>query len=121
MRNVQLKTGAKDTVFHSVAAPGMEGSEAARTGKTRIGKTRRGKARHGLTDSASWIGEQPLRWGLSSSAVIFCFIYAQRYRIIRVMIDTYVTREYLRTQLLRFEVRVLGYFVVVILANHFWK
>jgi hypothetical protein len=35
--------------------------------------------------------------------------------------ESYVTREYLRTQLLRFEVRVLGYFVVVILANHFWK
>jgi hypothetical protein len=35
--------------------------------------------------------------------------------------ESYVTREYLRTQLLRFEVRVLSYFVVVILANHFWK
>jgi hypothetical protein len=40
---------------------------------------------------------------------------------LETMNDQPATKQYLRTQLLRFEVRVLGYFVVVILANHFWK
>ena len=35
--------------------------------------------------------------------------------------ESYVTREYLRNCLLKFELRIVGYLVLVILANHFWK
>ena len=32
-----------------------------------------------------------------------------------------LTRECLRAQLLKLELRILGYLVLVLLANHYWK